>query len=816
MIKQIVAAALLLAAPCFAARPASIRILPGDIVLSGPASSQQLIVQARLAEGQEQDLTSQAAFRPADPKIVKAEGGVLLPLADGSTELTAEVEGVSATIKVTVREFGQPLVPSFLNDVQPVLTKAGCNSGACHGSEAGKNGFKLSLRGYDSEFDHAMLTREAAGRRVTPWDPSKSLLLLKPTLTIPHGGGRRFAADSPDFRILSEWIANGAPAPDSNDPRIESLSVFPEEAWLTPEADQQVVVQANYSDGSSRDVTRWAKFSSTNSGVATVDDLGRVKMQGPGEAAVTVWYSSKVKFARLGVAFEHEIDPSIYTSAPRNNYIDERVLEKLQALHIAPSEQADDSTFLRRAYLDAMGALPSPAEVERFAADPSPNKRERLIEAVLGREEFVDYWTYKWSDLLLVSSRDLNTSAMWSYYRWVRESVEKNTPWDQIVRQILTSSGNSRIHGELNYYQLHQNTIELAENVTQAFMGIRITCARCHNHPLEKWTQNDYYQFANLVSRVAQKNGTGAGDVVVYRSPSGGINHPKLGKPLPPRPLDGEELALDGAADRRQHLADWLTSADNPYFARAVVNKIWENFMGRGIVHPVDDMRASNPASNEKLLSALTADFIEHKFDVKHLIRRIMLSATYQRSSRSNETNADDDVYYSRYIVRRLPAEVVLDAISQVTRVPTRFSGYPEGTRALQLPDTQVNSYFLTVFGRPARINVDAAEREHAPTIKQALHVINGDTLNNMLRDQEGAIEMFLKLGLSNVKILDHLYLSALSRYPTDAERKALMAALDEAEKETAADALERDPRRKPLEDLMWAMLTGKEFLFNH
>ena len=816
MIKRLLATLFLPALSCLAQTPASIELLPGDITISGPQASHQLIVQGRFAGDYERDLTAAATFEAADQKVISIDAGVIRPRANGRTKLTAKVEGVTASIDITVENFKTPVVPSFLNDVQPVLTKAGCNSGACHGSEAGKNGFKLSLRGYDSEFDHAVLTREAGGRRVARWDPSKSLLLLKPTLTIPHNGGKRFAVDSPGFRIIADWIANGAPAPKKDDVAIEDLRVFPEQSWLQNDAEQQVLVQAIYSDGSHRNVTRWAKFSSTNSGVATVDDLGHVKMQGPGEAAITVWYSSKVKFARVGIPFDHEIAPKIYSGAPRTNYIDDLVIEKLQALHIAPSEPVGDAAFLRRAYLDGMGALPSPAEVERFDTDQSPDKRERLIDAVLEREEFVDYWAYKWSDLLLISSRDLGNTAMWSYYRWVRESVEKNTPWDRLVRQILTSTGNSSVKGELNYYQLHRNTIELAENVTQAFLGLRITCARCHNHPLEKWTQNDYYQFANLVSRVAQKNGTGGGDVVIYRSPSGGINHPKLGKPLPPRPLDGEELALDSAKDRRQHLADWLTSADIPYFARAVVNKIWANFMGRGIVHPVDDMRASNPASNEKLLTALTKDFIDHKFDVKHLIRRIMLSATYQRSSKANETNVDDEIYYSRYIVRRLPAEVVLDAVSQVTRVPTRFSGYPEGTRALQLPDTQVNSFFLTVFGRPPRINVDAAEREHAPTIKQALHVINGDTLNNMLRDEEGAIEMFLKLGLSNSKILDHLYLSALSRYPTEREKNALLRVLDEAEKETRADPLERDPRRKPLEDLMWAMLTGKEFLFNH
>ncbi len=807
----------LLALPCFAEPPRSLVILPGDVVLSGPQDSRQLVVQATLASGYENDVTSKAKITSADPSVVTVDDeGMLRPASNGRAKVEAEISGVKAAVTVEVRDFDKPFVPSFLNDVQPVLTKGGCNSGACHGSEAGKNGFKLSLRGYDPEFDHAALTRQANGRRVARWAPERSLMLRKPTLMLPHQGGKRFAVDSPEFRVLSEWIANGAPAPLASDTVIESLSVFPEQAWLTPGAEQQILVQANYSDGSSRDVTRWVKFSSTDSGVATVNDLGQVKMQGAGQAAITVWYSSKVVFARVGVAFDHKIDAAVYAEAPKNNYIDGLVLEKLEALHIGPSGGVSDSQFLRRAYLDAMGVLPTPDEAERLAASKAPDKRRKLIETILEREEFVDYWAYKWSDLLLVSSRDLAPSAMWSYYRWIRDSVEKNKPWDRFVHEILTATGNSRHNGALNYYQLHRNPIDLAENVTLAFMGLRITCARCHNHPLEKWTQNDYYQFANLVSRISQKNGAEPGDVVVYRSPAGEINHPKLGKPLPPRPLDGEPLDLDSEKDRRRHLADWLTAPDNAAFSRAVVNKIWANFMGRGVVDPVDDMRETNPASNEKLLAALSDDFVEHRYDVKHLVRRIMNSATYQRSSRTNETNANDDKYYSHYIVRRLPAEVVLDAISQVARVPTQFSGYPEGTRALQLPDTQVNSFFLEVFGRPPRINVDAAEREHAPTIKQALHVINGDTLNQMLRADDGAIDMFLKLGLSDRKILDHLYLSALSRYPTEREGETLLGVLEEAERETAADPLERDPRRKPLEDLMWALLTGKEFLFNH
>ena len=428
----------------------------------------------------------------------------------------------------------------------------------------------------------------------------------------------------------------------------------------------------------------------------------------------------------------------------------------------------------------------------------------------------MDYWAYKWSDLLLVSSRRLRSNAMWSFYNWIRASVASNKPWDQFVRELLVSSGNSRENGALNYYVLHKNPIELTENVTKAFLGITITCARCHNHPLEKWTQKDYYQMANLFSRISLKNGAEPGDTIVYTGVAGEVSHPKLGKPLPPRPLDGEPLDFNASKDRRRHLAEWLTSVKNPYFARALVNKAWANFMRRGLVEAVDDVRATNPASNEELFAALTKDFTDHGFDVKRLIRSVMNSAAYQRASTTTPTNEKDDRYYSHYLIRRLPAEVILDAISQVARVPTRFEGYPPGTRALQLPDSQVNSYFLTVFGRPPRVISDSAERMHEPTITQALHVINGETLNQMLQAKDGAIDMFLKLGLSDAKIIEHLYLSEFSRPPSDQERAEILAALEQAKKAAAADPLEKEPRRKPLEDLMWAMLTGKEFLFNH
>ena len=428
----------------------------------------------------------------------------------------------------------------------------------------------------------------------------------------------------------------------------------------------------------------------------------------------------------------------------------------------------------------------------------------------------MDYWAYKWSDLLLVSSRKLRSNAMWSFYYWIRDSVKTNKPWDQFAREIYTSSGNTRQNGALNYFVIHKDPIDIAENATQAFLGQRLTCARCHNHPLEKWTQKQYYQFANLFSRVGEKDGAEPGDIVVFAKASGNINHPRLLKPLAPTPLDGTPMALDSSEDRRVHFAEWLTSPDNAYFPRAIVNRVWGNFMGRGIVDPVDDVRATNPASNEELFNALCKDFVAHHFDVKHLIRTIMGSAVYQLSAEANATNQNDGKYYSKYIVKRLAAEVLLDAMSQVTGVPAQFSGYPAGTRALQLPDTQVKSEFLASFGRPPRVLCDAAERSSAPSVAQALHVINGDTLNKKLMSPDAYPALSIKLGLSDSRILDHLFLSAFSRYPTDAEKQPMLAALHQARTTAGSVDVQREARRQALEDMMWAMLTGKEFLFNY
>lgn len=719
---------------------------------------------------------------------------------------TASVEPVMLDTTKPVSEVTTPVGGwSFRNHVIPVLTRLGCNSGACHGALAGKGGFRLTLRGYDPEADFNVMTRQTAGRRVNLLEPTRSLLLLKPTMTIGHGGGERLTPGSLEYRVLSEWIGGGGVGPRESDPRIMALEVTPRQLTLATGATAQLRVIARYSDGQREDVTRWVKYSTANAAVAAIDDDGRIQVAGPGETAISLWYQSNVAFARVTNPHPNAIPAEVFERSPRHNYIDELVLTRLRELRIAPSAQAGDAEFIRRAFLDATGTLPTVGEVTRFVADTAPGKRAALIDQLLARPEFVDYWTNRHADTLLVSSRLLRENAMWSFHNWIRESVRTNKPYDRMVREIVTANGNTLENGAANYYVLHKETTELTENFSMAFLGMSITCARCHNHPLEKWTQKQYYQMANLFTRIGMKNGQREGDVQVYSNPFGEINHPRLGKPLPPAPLDGQPLDFDSPVDRREHLARWLTAPANPYFARSFVNRVWKNFMGRGLVEAVDDMRATNPPSNEELLAALTKDFTARGFDTKHLIRTIMNSAAYQRSATPNGTNADDERYYSRYVMRRLPAEVLLDAVAQVTGVPTPFPNMAPGTRALQVPDAKNNPYFLTVFGKPPRLITVDSERTAEPSVAQALHAINGETLNQKLREPGGLIDSLVRHGMADEMAVRHLYLAALGREPRPAEEQRLLAALRES-----------DDRRQAIEDIAWAILTSKEFMFNH
>ena len=812
---------LALAAACWTVLGQSapeVEILPASVELHGPHARQQLLAQLT-ADGVQEDWTSRAAWTSENPEIATVDaGGLVRPVADGSAVVRAEADGLEASLTLRVTGTSDPFSWGFRQHVIPVLTKMGCNSGSCHGAAAGKNGLKLTLRGYDPAADYDALTREATARRVSLAEPAASLFLLKPTMTVPHGGGKRVDVDSLEYQVLSEWIAAGAPGPREDDPAVVGLEVHPRAATLRPGSKQRLVVRAKYSDGRVADVSRWARYSSTDAAVAEVRDDGVVTMVGRGEAAITVAYETSVLYARLTVPHEREISEEDFDRLTVNNYIDELVLEKLRKLRIAPSRTASDSAFMRRAFLDAAGILPTAGEAEEFLADASPDKRRRLIDSLLERPEYADYWAYKWSDLLLVSTnRDhLNRTALWDFYNWIRDSVAENKPWDRFARDIFASVGSSRENGALNYFVLHKDTIELAENTTQAFMGQTLTCARCHNHPLEKWTQVQYYRFANLFARIGIKSGDEPGDSIVFTKDFGDVYHPRTGRPLPPTPLEGEELALDSQDDRKLHLAEWLTSAANPYFARNIVSRVWASFFERGLVDPPDDLRATNPSSNEKLFDALVRDFVDSGYDVKHLIRRIMNSGTYQLSSTPNASNQRDDKYYSKYQVKRLPAEVILDAMSSLTGHESSFDGYPAGMRAIQLPDVQVDSPFLESFGRPLRLVCDVEERSDDPSIAQALHVINGETLNGKLRAERNNVASYIGLGMADRRILEHLFLSAFSRYPTESERRRMLEELKRARDDNVSGRDRERARRESIEDLMWALLTTREFLFNH
>jgi hypothetical protein len=517
------------------------------------------------------------------------------------------------------------------------------------------------------------------------------------------------------------------------------------------------------------------------------------------------------------------VDTKIFATAPRHNFIDDQVLKKLEALHIPPSPTCSNGEFIRRAYLDAAGILPTPEEVKKFLADTSRDKRAKLIEELLERPEFVDYWAYKWSDLLLVSTRKLPQPDTWAFYQFIRQSVADNKPWDRFARDVLTSTGNTLESGAANYFVLHKDVTDLTESTSVTFMGLSINCCRCHNHPLEKWTQDQYWEMANLFSRVAMKNGDRFGGVSVQSQPTGEVYHPRRGIAMPPTPLDGKPLPLDSSTDRRQYFAQWLTAPDNRYFAKAVVNRVWRNFMGRGLVEAEDDLRETNPPTNEELFNALAKDFVEHKFDVKNLIRLIMSSAAYQRSSQPLPENSNDDRYYSHYLVRRLSAEVILDLYSQVTGVLTPFknlysgvegglaptNNFPDGTRALQLPDSRVASSFLDSFGRPERTQTCSCERQQDSSVSQALHLNNGQTLNDKLRSKNSRVEQWVNEKISDEEAVRRLFFLALCRQPKDEELQKFKNIMGEAAKDT------KTTPHEILEDLFWAVLSGKEFMFN-
>ena len=713
---------------------------------------------------------------------------------------------------------------SFRHDVLPVLSKAGCNSGGCHGALAGKGGFRLSLNAYDPATDYYNITRENRGRRIEYADPARSLFVIKPTAAVRHKGGKILHEDSDDYKLLIEWIQQGAPAPSTDDTELNRIELSPALSQLKKGDTQSLTVHAFFSDGTKRDVTRWARFTSTDATVVEVDEAtGFAKVIGYGEGAISVWYSGQIALARITSPWPSVIPDEVFARTPKRNIIDKRVIEQLQRLNLKPSNPSSDSEFIRRVYLDVVGMLPTPEETMVFLADTSDTKRDDLIEKLLAQPEFVDYWAYRLSDLFLISSKKLRPQALKIYYDWLRGEIEKITPWDQLVRQVVAAKGDTLKNGAANFYSIHQDPETMAENVSQAFMSLSINCAKCHNHPLEKWTNDQYYSFANLFARVRAKGWggdarSGDGARTLFIADRGDLIQPRTGKPQPPAPLDGQAIASDSTEDRREVLADWLTSPENPYFTRSIANRVWANFFGRGIVEPVDDLRTSNPASNEPLLHAISEHLAKNNYDLKSLMRLILRSETYRRSSTPLPENEGDQKYYSRYYPRRLMAEVLQDAITSVTRVSPKYnritlsdgstqgtSLYREGTRALQLSDSAVTSYFLKTFGRNEREITCECERSNKPSMVQVLHLSNGDTLNNNLRSQQSCVNTMITQ--DNDKIIEETYLLCLSRRPSDSERKRLKNIFEVAPE---------TERRGVVEDLFWALMTSREFLFQH
>jgi hypothetical protein len=709
---------------------------------------------------------------------------------------------------------------SFRNDVMAVLSKGGCNAGACHGNQNGKGGFKLSLRGQDAAADLATLTRDTLARRTDPHRPAESLVLLKATAAVPHEGGKRFAVGTLPYVILRRWIAAGTPADGPDTPRLETLDVTPSEAFLVEPADRvRLRVRATFSDHSTRDVTQLAVYEPSNP-TTSVSPEGEARREGFGETAVLVRYLDRQATVRL--AWVPERKGFAWHDMPEANFIDRYAFAKLRALRIRPSGLAPDAVFLRRVTLDTLGVLPTADEARAYLADSDPAKGRRLIDRLLDRPEFADFWALKWSDLLRNEEKVLDRKGVTVFHDWIRQAIADGKSLNEFARELIAARGSTYAEPPANFYRALRDPSVRAEAVAQVFLGVRLQCARCHNHPFDRWTQDDYYGLAAFFPRVQYRvienrrrdnldTHEFDGEQVVWLAREGEVTHPGTGATVRPRlPGSPERVAVDG--DRLQALADWVARPDNPFFARAQVNRVWYHLMGRGLVEPNDDFRASNPPVNGPLLDALAADFVAHRFDLRHLVRTILNSRTYQLSAVPNDTNREDESNFSHALVRGLQAEQLLDALSQVTGVPVRFSGYPAGTRAGELPGARLTrprdqaaaagERFLRAFGKPERALSCECERSEDTTLGQAFQMVSGELLQRMLSEPDNRLGRLLKSSHTDRAIIEELYLAALCRSPTAKERDAAEALLTRAK-----------DRRAALEDLAWGLLNAKEFL---
>ena len=782
-----------------------LRASPSEVVLDRPEASQQLLVHhASKANG---DLTRTVKYESANPDIaIVTASGRVLRRGEGQTRITIRSEpptdGSNITVPVTVKGLTNPAPLSFQNDVIPILSKAGCNSGGCHGKAEGQNGFKLSIFGFDPLADHEALVAEGRGRRISVSTPEASLLIQKGVALMPHGGGAKIPRGGLWHRRLSRWMKEGARRDAADTHSIASIEVEPQQVRMSSTATQQLRVTAVDQDGARRCVTIEAEYQSNAEPIATADRSGLIRVSGiPGEAAILVRYMGHVGVCRVTLP-QSDVD---FQRPPENNFVDRHAWNKLDRLRIQPSELSGNATFLRRVFLDTIGTLPTVAEARAFLNDADPAKRTKLIDRLLERDEYADYHAIRWADILRVDKDRVTPQGAIAMTRWLRQQFKQNTPYDQFVRAIITARGNTLAESPAAFYQVHNQPELVARSVSQVFLGVRIECAQCHHHPFERWGQSDYFAFSGFFTGIGRKGSLGGGQKI-FSQAGKDLQHPRTKEAVATAGLGAAPAELPEGADRRQVLAEWMTSPDNPFLARMIVNRLWAHYFGRGLVEPIDDMRATNPATNEPLLAELSQYLIDNRFDLKAVTRVMLNSRLYQLSPVPNETNELDDQNFSRAAWKAMPAEVLLDAFCQATEIPEKFNGWPVGYRAIQVWDNRHPAYFFRVFGKPQRVSVCECERGNEPSIAQALHLMNSPESVRKIRHRDGRAARLAGSKQTDDQLIEELYLATLSRRPSDSEVALMRQAFEDSS----------GNRRAAAEDVLWTLLNTREFVYNH
>ncbi|MCP4815397.1 MAG: DUF1549 domain-containing protein [Planctomycetaceae bacterium] len=787
-------------------KPTRIEVHPGTIKLTSSRQFRQLVVTAHYADGQLQDITRVAEIVSANPQVAEVEKGIVRPRGNGTSELLVKAGGQEAKVAVQIAGQKSTEAVSFAYETLAALSKQGCNAGACHGSPSGKGGFRLSLRAFDAALDQVTLIREDFGRRTNVLDASESLLLLKPLMKVAHGGGRQIRKTDYSYGLLENWISEGCKLDPEKQARCVRIEVYPSSGRVLqrPAHTQQLSVLAHYSDGSIRDITPLAVYTSSDTEVALVDEDGLVVGQDRGQAAVIVRYLEFIESSFL--TFVKDVEGYEWVDVPTNNYVDQHVHAKLKQLKYLPSELCSDEEFIRRLYLDVIGFLPSTEELVAFAQNPAADKRSKLIDQLLGRPEHAKFWALKWGDLLRLTNSQVGGDGVYKYYRWLERSLRENMPYDQFAEELLTATGSTMNNPPANFYRTAGDTNDCVETISQIFLGARLQCAKCHNHPFERWTQDNYYGMAAFFNRVQRKKTRRADELFVWTTNTGEVTQPRTGKQMKPwLPIVGD-VEKETGNDRREIFATWLTGKDNPYFGKIEVNRIWSHLLGRGIVDPPDDFRDTNPPSNADLLDALAKDFSEHGYDRQHMMRVILNSRVYQMSFRPNSFNETDTKYFSHFQPRLLSAEQLLDAICHVTNVSEQFGSLPAGIKATQLPAPDLVKHdFLRIFGQPERQTVCACERSTESNLGMAIQFFNGPLVYNKLRNEKNRFRELITAKKTDEEIVDSLYKAAVCRPPTKTEMEASLKHIKSKEDRILA-----------LEDVCWAILNTNEFLFQH